>query len=385
MNIVKYVIFCLLICISNANANNCKNFLTMQGDGQQMSIMLCMNTNFQASSNISKTNLSISSIHNQSNTTIFSNSTNITNYENDFLSPPNITNASDLLIVEPAETPSPTTSSPTTQSPTTQSQTTPSPTTPTSTTPTSTTPTPTTQTPSSEPIFNSSTNLRGKPVDQNTKNNSDSSETDISREDKQLEEGIIVIIIVCICMTVISVTTLIIVLCKHKKCCKKDKCCKKKETEKSEVDIEAQESLKKPKGRRVSPTNEKIEQLQYTNTYRNSQKLKKASSTLSAVERLKQFREQRDSKQNHHQREAYPRVPPGMKPLPNGPPPRLPPPAPQVAMKQAKKIMDRKNRNSWSIKELPNNAQNKHPTTPEETTDKIMKTNGSHNLGQSKQ
>jgi len=46
--------------------------------------------------------------------------------------------------------------------------------------------------------------------------------------------------------------------------------------------------------------------------------------------------------------------------------------------------MDRKNRNSWSIKELPNNAQNKHPTTPEETTDKIMKTNGSHNLGQSK-
>ena len=380
MNIVKYVIFCLLICISNANANNCKNFLTMQGDGQQMSIMLCMNTNFQASSNISKTNLSISSIHNQSNTTIFSNSTNITNYENDFLSPPNITNASDLLIVEPAETPSPTTSSPTTQSPTTQSQTTPSP-----TTPTSTTPTPTTQTPSSEPIFNSSTNLRGKPVDQNTKNNSDSSETDISREDKQLEEGIIVIIIVCICMTVISVTTLIIVLCKHKKCCKKDKCCKKKETEKSEVDIEAQESLKKPKGRRVSPTNEKIEQLQYTNTYRNSQKLKKASSTLSAVERLKQFREQRDSKQNHHQREAYPRVPPGMKPLPNGPPPRLPPPAPQVAMKQAKKIMDRKNRNSWSIKELPNNAQNKHPSSPEETTDKIMKTNGSHNLGQSKQ
>ncbi len=30
-------------------------------------------------------------------------------------------------------------------------------------------------------------------------------------------------------------------------------------------------------------------------------------------------------------------------------------------------------------------TQNKHPTPPEETTDKIMKTNGSHNLGQSKQ
>ena len=69
-----------------------------------------------------------------------------------------------------------------------------------------------------------------------------------------------------------------------------------------------------------------------------------------------------------------------MKPLPKDPPPRLPPPAPEIAMKQAHKIMERKNRNSWSIKELPNNAQNKHPTTPEIPTDEILKTNGSHDL-----
>ena len=64
MKIIKSIMFYLLICVSVINANNCKNFLTMEGDGQQMSIMLCMNTNFPQSSVISKTNLSNSVIYN---------------------------------------------------------------------------------------------------------------------------------------------------------------------------------------------------------------------------------------------------------------------------------------------------------------------------------
>ena len=62
---IKYIILCLLMCQSFVSADNCKNFLTMEGDGQQMSIMLCMNTNFPTPSNISKTNLSNSMINDQ--------------------------------------------------------------------------------------------------------------------------------------------------------------------------------------------------------------------------------------------------------------------------------------------------------------------------------
>ena len=55
-------------------------------------------------------------------------------------------------------------------------------------------------------------------------------------------------------------------------------------------------------------------------------------------------------------------------------------------MKQAQKLMERKNRNSWSIKEIPTNTNNGlSQKTTEVSTDEIMKTNGSHNLGQSKQ
>ena len=73
------------------NADNCKNFLTMQGDGQQMSIMLCMNTNFPTSSNISKTNLSNSLINDQNKTINLTTSMNMTNIENEYFNIPNNT------------------------------------------------------------------------------------------------------------------------------------------------------------------------------------------------------------------------------------------------------------------------------------------------------
>jgi len=353
----------------------------MEGDGQQMSIMLCMNTNFPESTTLSKTNLSNSLIDHQNKTINLTTSTNITNAENEYFNFPNnalnSTNNTDLPIVEPAETPSPTTPASTTLS----TSTTPSPSTPAPTTQSPTTPSPT----SEPPVLDTSTNLRGKTTSQNTTNNSDSSQTAIAKADKQLEEGIIVAIILCICVTIISITTLIIVLCKHKKCCEKDKCCQRKIPEKSGDDVEAQESLKKPKGRRVSPTNEKIEHLQYTNTYRNSQNLKQASTTLNAVRKLKHFRENRGHRIS--KKDPSPPSSATVTTIPKGQPPppaNLPPPAP-VAMKQAQKLMERKNRNSWSIKEISTNANNGlSQKSAEVPTDKIIKTNGSHNLGQSK-
>jgi len=387
INIYKKLFVYLLIGLSVVSADNCKNFLTMQGDGQEMSIMLCLN-NIPNTPNISKTNLSNSTLDDDFDIDNFNNTNNDFNNSIDLLDPiSNVTdldNSTNLPIVEPAtttpssdSTTSTTTPSPTTPSPTTPSPTTPSPTTPSPTTPSPTTPSATTTDSGSLPILDSNANLRG--TNKNSSNASNLQKTSQPVNETVLEDGIIAVIVICVCLTLFSVSTLIIVLCKHKKCCDK-KCCDKKHNpeETKKQDIESQEPIKKPKGRRVSPTNDKIEQLQYTNTYRNSRKLKNSSTTLSAVERLKQFRERNPN--HRHERESYPRVPPGMKPLPKDPPPRLPPPAPEIAMKQAHKIMERKNRNSWSIKELPNNAQNKHPTTPEIPTDEILKTNGSHDL-----
>ena len=368
---IKYIIFNLLICVSVVNANNCKNFLTMEGNGQQMSIMLCMKTN-SIESTISKTNLSNSTIDNQINTTNFTTPTNITNAENEYFNfsnnSLNSTNNTDLPIVEPAETPS---SSTTPSSITTLPPTTPS------ISPSSTTP----STSHTVPLnIDTSTNLRGVNSSQNTTNNNKLQKKQQPVDETTLESGLIVVIVLCSCVTLFSVIVLIVVLCNHKKCCKK----KDKATEKNETndDIEAQKSLQKPKGRRVSPTNEKIEQFQYTNTYRNSQKLKRGTNTLKAVERLKHFRENREHKNGN--KDSYPPVPPGMNNMPSNNlpnlPPRLPPPAPNTAMKQAHKIMERKNRNSWSIKEIPTNANGLSQKSTEVDTDKILKTKGSHNL-----
>ena len=386
MKIIKSTIFYLLICVSVINANNCKNFLTMEGDGQQMSIMLCMNTNFPQSSVISKTNLSNSVIYNQTQSINHTASTNITAPDNNLFNTTN--NNSNIPFVESATTPNiMNTSSITTPSSTTSSITTPSSTTSSITTP-SVSPSTTTMHPISEPpILDTSTNLRGVNSSQNTTNNYKLQKKQQSDDETTLEGGLIAVIVLCSCITLFSVVVLIVVLCNHKKCCKN------KDTEKDETndDIEAQESLKKPKGRRVSPTNEKIEQFQYTNTYRNSQKLKRGTNTLKAVERLKHFRENREHKNGN--RGSYPTVPPGMNKLssnklPNLPghrPPNLPPPAPNTAMKQAHKIMERKNRNSWSIKEIPTNANGLSQKSTEVETDKILKTKGSHNLGLSNQ
>ena len=375
--------FYLLICVSVINANNCKNFLTMEGDGQQMSIMLCMNTNFPQSSVISKTNLSNSVIYNQTKSINHTASTNITAPDNNLFNTTN--NNSNIPFVESATTPNMmNTSSITTPSSTTSSITTPSSITTLSSTTPSVSPSTTTMHPISEPpILDTSTNLRGVNSSQNTTNNYKLQKKQQSDDETTLEGGLIAVIVLCSCITLFSVVVLIVVLCNHKKCCKN------KDTEKDETndDIEAQESLKKPKGRRVSPTNEKIEQFQYTNTYRNSQKLKRGTNTLKAVERLKHFRENREHKNGN--KDSYPPVPPGMNNMPSNNlpnlPPRLPPPAPNTAMKQAHKIMERKNRNSWSIKEIPTNANGLSQKSTEVETDKILKTKGSHNLGLSKQ
>ena len=61
INIYKKLFVYLLIGLSVVSADNCKNFLTMQGDGQEMSIMLCLN-NIPNTPNISKTNLSNSTL-----------------------------------------------------------------------------------------------------------------------------------------------------------------------------------------------------------------------------------------------------------------------------------------------------------------------------------
>ena len=365
---IKYIIFNLLICVSVVNANNCKNFLTMEGNGQQMSIMLCMNTNFPQSSTISKTNLSNSTINNRTKFTNKTSPTNITLGSYDLF---NTTNNSNIPFVESATTLNITTPSSITTLP---------PTTP-SISPSSTTP----STSHTVPLnIDTSTNLRGVNSSQNTTNNNKLQKKQQPVDETTLESGLIVVIVLCSCVTLFSVIVLIMVLCNHKKCCKK----KDKATEKNETndDIEAQ-SLKKPKGRRVSPTNEKIEQFQYTNTYRNSQKLKRGTNTLKAVERLKHFRENREHKNGN--KDSYPPVPPGMNNMPSNNlpnlPPRLPPPAPNTAMKQAHKIMERKNRNSWSIKEIPTNANGLSQKSTEVDTDKILKTKGSHNLGLSKQ
>ena len=190
---------------------------------------------------------------------------------------------------------------------------------------------------SEPPILDTSTNLRGVNISPSTTTKNYEKKQQ-SGDETTLESGLIAVIVLCSCITLFSVVVLIVVLCNHKKCCKN------KDTEKDETndDIEAQESLKKPKGRRVSPTNEKIEQFQYTNTYRNNQKLKRGTNTLKAVERLKHFRENREHKNGN--RGSYPTIPLGMNKLSSNKlpnlPPNLPPPAPITAMKPAHKIMD---------------------------------------------
>ena len=238
MKIIKSIMFYLLICVSVINANNCKNFLTMEGDGQQMSIMLCMNTNFPQSSVISKTNHTASTNATAPAPAPDNNLFNTTN------------NNSNIPFVESATTPNiMNTSSITTPSSTTSSITTPSSTTSSITTP-SVSPSTTTMHPISEPpILDTSTNLRGVNSSQNTTNNYKLQKKQQSDDETTLEGGLIAVIVLCSCITLFSVVVLIVVLCNHKKCCKN------KDTEKDETndDIEAQESLKKPKGRRVSP------------------------------------------------------------------------------------------------------------------------------------
>ena len=105
--------------------------------------------------------------------------------------------------------------------------------------------------------------------------------------------------------------------------------------------------------------------LQYTNKYRNSSNFKRASTTLSAVNRLEKARKERAKKGP---------FPPKMRP-PRNPPPNLPPPAPSVAIEHVKTMLERKNRNSWSIKEVPTN-------TKELPSDEIIKINASADLSE---
>ena len=98
---------------------------------------------------------------------------------------------------------------------------------------------------------------------------------------------------------------------------------------------------------------------------KKSSKFKKASTTIDAVNRLQKARE------NRGKRSPFP---PGTgKSPPKLPPPSIPPPAPSIAMQQAKRQLDRKNRNSWSIKEVPTNKK-------ELATNAIIKTNASNDL-----
>ena len=380
--LLKTTIFCLIMCSTFINADNCKNFLTMEGDGQQMSIMLCMKSSGDFSS--SNTNLSNVSITDTNNSTNLYFENNNTDLSDDFYSPSSYQNKSyDNISPSPTTTPSPITtpSSTTTPSPITTSS-------PTTTLSPVTTPSPVTTIPENITATPSAhNNLRGY----NNTTSEKQEKYDKSTPDPTLENELITVIVLCICVTLLSVVTLIIVLCKHNKCCLEHKCCEKnkccqknKENAKEETDTEAQEGGIKPYGRRVSPTDEKMQHLQYANNYRTRQKLR-ASSSQAVVERLEKARV--DRRKRAGMKNIEPDVPPGMdiKPSSKRPPrerpPRLPPPAPQVAMKEAKKIMDRKNRNSWSVKEIPN-IEKKIPTTPESeiATDEISKTMESHDL-----
>ena len=91
---IKYIILNLLIYASVVNSNNCKNFLTMEGNGQQMSIMLCMKTN-SIESTISKTNLSNLTIDKTNETVNLTTSTNITTLHNGLF---NVTNNINLFV-----------------------------------------------------------------------------------------------------------------------------------------------------------------------------------------------------------------------------------------------------------------------------------------------
>ena len=197
-----------------------------------------------------------------------------------------------------------------------------------------------------------SSNLRG--TEKNTTNNSKSSPSTINEQ--KLEETMIIVIFFCCLITLATVLGFVWIYCKHKKL----------------SILPENEQNNKTKKRRISPELpkdfmiEKItEGLQYTNTYRNSSKFKKATTTIKAVGRLEKARKERAKRGP---------FPPEIGP-PKNPPPSLPPPppAPSVALQQVKTILESKNRNSWSIKELPTN-------TKEKSTDQIQHTNGMYAL-----
>ena len=326
-----------LLLINGISANNCQQFLTMKGEAQEMSVMLCIKDNSHELSH-TNTNLSIANLSNYTN--------NNTNYHNnstndmiDLNSHEKLNKTNSSIIPEDnttsIESPPITTPSPITELPTEPS---------------------TTEPPTTEPSTEPAKNLRGSK--QNTTNNSNYNTNVIA--DQTLETTLITVIIICCGLTAVAISGFIWIYCKHK--------------QKSIIPENESKKVTKIKRRRVSPELpkdlmiEKVSQdLQYTNKYRYSSKLKKASTTIDAVNRLQKARE------NRSKRSPFP---PGMKAHgPKLPPPSLPPPAPSIAMKQAKRQLERKNRNSWSIKEIPTNKK-------EIATDTILKTNASLDLAQ---
>ena len=358
MKLITFLIPLLLVNV--IAANNCQQFLTMQGKGQEMSIMLCITDNPPELSNTDM-NVSLLNLSNHTNDTYFYNNSIETNSTSNHTSS---NTTEDIIDLDSPDEQNITTTTELEEEPTTIDPTT-EPIENITTTEPPTEPEDNTSTTTESPIEISTTpleNLRG--TEKNTTNNSKS--IPITINEQKLEGAMIVIIIICCIITLASVLGFIRMYCKYKK---------------ESILPENEPKIKKIKRRRVSPELPKdlmIEKitdgLQYTNKYRNSSNFKRASTTLSAVNRLEKARKERAKKGP---------FPPKMRP-PRNPPPNLPPPAPSVAMEHVKTMLERKNRNSWSIKEVPTNTNNiTHQISvknDEDPSDEIVKTNASNNL-----
>ena len=397
MKLITFLITLLLVNVMTAN--NCQEFLTMQGKEQEMSIMLCISDNPPelSNTNMNKSLLNLSNHTNYNNSqlnstlnhildnhTNYNNNTNDTYFYNNSQSNSTLNHISsntteNIIDLDLPDEPNITTTLPSSEPP--EEPTEPAePTEPEEPTdePEEPTDEPEEPTEPAEPEDDTTTtdipieisttpssNLRG--TEKNTTNNSKFSSSMINEQ--KLEETMIIVILFCCLVTLATVIGFVWIYCKHKK----------------QSILPETEQNNKIKKRRVSPELpkdlmiEKItEGLQYTNKYRNSSKFKRANTIIKAAGRLQKAQQNRTKKGPFPPNMKSP-IPPlsPLPPLPPSSPPLFPPPPPppSIAMEQVKIKLTTKDRNSWSIKKLPTN-------TKEISNNEIIKTNASDDLSQ---
>ena len=208
----------LLIC--NSAGNNCRKFLTMSGEDQEMSIMLCMNKITvvpiaPSTNNTSNTNLSTLDNKTKYNTTLFNTTMNDSSILNHVVKNTTETNDTFYTVSTTPSMVSPNTTNITifapkapspVQSPTSEA---PSP----SNAPsgTDTEDLDTSKTTKSVDILTPTNNLRGNSNSSNT-----STEDKNIEIDKDLDISMIIIIVICSVVGSLTVTGLICVYCRHR-------------------------------------------------------------------------------------------------------------------------------------------------------------------------